>query len=215
MLLLVLVASVLASPYQPLPAQGSVVIRKHEVGPVSIGTSAQAVYSMFRGRNRLVDLALEGHLTPALELSFPETRFNGGVVAELVPKGNGLVVWRIAVTNPNVRTEKGIGVGSSVGELRSHYAIAGVGSGEGRVFVRVDELSASFELDRSGAGGDRLWQFVTRTKCQVRQRSSAYCSLARTLANGPLQPTKGAGVSRRSRSDCGRRSRLSGMTLDR
>ena len=158
MLLPVLLASLLALPYQPLSAQRSPVIRKHEVGPVSIGTSAQVVYSMFRGRSRLVDLALEGHLTPALELSFPETGVEGGVVAELVPKENDLAVWRIAVTNPNVRTEKGAGVGSSVDELRAHYAITGVGSGEGRVFVRVAELSASFELDRSGAGGDQLWQ---------------------------------------------------------
>jgi hypothetical protein len=157
-LLVVLLASVLASAYQPLSAQGSIVIRKHEVGPVSIGTSAQVVYSMFRGRSRLVDLAVEGHLTPALELSFPETELDGGVVAELVPKESDLVVWRIAVTNPNVRTEKGIGIGSSVGELRSHYTITAVGSGEGRVFVMVNELSASFELDRSGAGGDELWQ---------------------------------------------------------
>lgn len=170
MLLLVLLASVLALPCQPLSAQRSPVIRKHEVGPVSIGTSAHVIYSMFRGRSRLVDLALEGHLTPALELSFPETRADGGVIAELVPKANDLVVWRIAVTNPNVRTEKGIGVGSSVDELRSHYAITGIGSGEGRVFVRVDELAASFELDRSGAGGDRLWkirepnQVPSRTK---------------------------------------------------
>lgn len=158
MLLPVLLASVLVFPHQTFSAQRSPVIRKHEVGPVSLGTSAQVVYSMFRGRSRLVDLALEGHLTPALELSFPETGVEGGVLAELVPRENDLVVWRIAVTNPNVRTEKGIGIGSSVDELRAHYAITGVGSGEGRVFIRVDELSASFELDRSGAGGDRLWQ---------------------------------------------------------
>jgi hypothetical protein len=144
MLLLVLLAGVLALPYQPLSAQRSPVIRKHEVGPVSIGTSAQSVYSMFRGRSRLVDVALEGHLTPALELSFPEAAVDGGVLAELVPKENDLVVWRIAVTNPNVRTEKGIGIGSSVDELRSHYVITGVGSGEGGVFVTVDRAVGKF-----------------------------------------------------------------------
>jgi hypothetical protein len=158
LLLLVVLLSVLASQSRPVAAQGPVVIRKHAVGPVSIGSSAQVVYAEFRGRSRLVDLALEGHLSPALELTFPETGLDGGVVAELIPRENDLVVWRIAVTSPNVRTEKGIGVGSTVGELRSNYPITGVGSGEGRVFIRVDELSASFELDRSGAGGDRLWQ---------------------------------------------------------
>ena len=62
------------------------------------------------------------------------------------------------MTNPNVRTEKGIGVGSSVAQLRSTNRITRVGSGEGRVFVMVAELAASFELDRSGPGGDSLWQ---------------------------------------------------------
>lgn len=143
---------------QALPVQSSVVIRQHQVGPVLIGASAQSIYAVFRGRSRLIDLALEGHLTPALELSFPETLVNGGVVAELVPRGNDLVVWRIAVTNPGVRTVKGLGVGSSVAQLRSAYHTTSVGSGEGRVFVMVDELSASFELDTSGPGGDALWK---------------------------------------------------------
>jgi hypothetical protein len=56
-----------------------------------------------------MDFALEGYLSLALELTYPEARVDGGVVAELVPRNNELVVWRIAVTNPNVRTDKGIG----------------------------------------------------------------------------------------------------------
>ena len=86
---------------QAVPAQRSVVIRQHQVGPVLIGASAQSIYAAFRGRSRLIELGLEGYLTPALELSFPETLVDGGVVAELVPRDNDLVVSRIAVTNPN------------------------------------------------------------------------------------------------------------------
>jgi hypothetical protein len=153
-----MLAIVAVCGYQALPARSSVIIRQHQVGPVLIGASAQSIYAAFRGRSRLIDLALEGHLTPALELSFPEAFVDGGVVAELVPRDNDLVVWRIAVTNPNVRTEKGIGVGSSVAQLRSAYRTTGVGSGEGKVFVRVEELGASFQLDTSGPGGDTLWQ---------------------------------------------------------
>src|SRR4051812_22455973 len=36
--------------YQALPAQSSVVIRRHQVGPVAIGASAQSIYAAFRGR---------------------------------------------------------------------------------------------------------------------------------------------------------------------
>jgi hypothetical protein len=153
-----MLAIVAVCGYQALPAQSSVVIRQHQVGPVLIGASAQSIYAAFRGRSRLIDLGLEGHLTPALELSFAETFVDGGVVAELVPRDNDLVVWRIAVTNPNVRTDKGIGVGSSVAQLRSAYRTTGVGSGEGNVFVTVEELGASFQLDTSGPGGDTLWR---------------------------------------------------------
>jgi hypothetical protein len=154
----VMLAMVALCGYQALPAQSSIIIRQHQVGPVLIGASAQSIYAAFRGRSRLIDLGLEGYLTPALELSFPETRVSGGVVAELVPRDNDLVVWRIAVTNPNLRTEKGIGVGSSIAQLRSAYRTTGIGSGEGRVFVMVEELAASFELDTSVPGGRTLWK---------------------------------------------------------
>lgn len=151
-------ACLLACGLQSVTPQPSLTIRKHQVGPVAIGDSAQTLYARFRGSVRLIDLALEGHLSPALELTFPETRLDGGIVAELVPRDNDLVVWRIRVTNPLVRTEKGIGVGSSVAQLRSAYRLGRVASGEGRVFIVVAEVRASFELDRSGPGGDRLWR---------------------------------------------------------
>ena len=157
-MLLALVATALLFLCAPAAQQDTIVIRKHQAGPVALGASAQAIYAAFRGRSRLIDLALEGQLSPALELTFPETGLAGGVVAELVPRDSALTVWRIAVTNPRVRTEKGVGVGSSVTDLRAHYTITSVGSGEGRVFVRVDELAASFELDTTGPGGDTLWR---------------------------------------------------------
>ena len=69
-LLATLLAPVGATAAQP----STIVIRKHQAGPVSLGASAQAIYAAFRGRSRFIDLALEGQLSPALELTFPETR---------------------------------------------------------------------------------------------------------------------------------------------
>ena len=82
-------------------------IRKHAVGPVAVGAAAESVYSALRGRTRLVDLGLEGQLSPALELTFPNTQLTGGVLAELVPRNNALIVWRISVKDPAIRTAKG------------------------------------------------------------------------------------------------------------
>ncbi|HXG54891.1 MAG TPA: hypothetical protein VNJ03_05880, partial [Vicinamibacterales bacterium] len=69
----------IATLFQTISFEEPIVIRKHGVGQVSLGASAQSVYEAFRGKNRLVDLALEGHLSPALELTFPKSQGEGFV----------------------------------------------------------------------------------------------------------------------------------------
>ena len=71
------------------------------------------------------------------------------LVAEIQPSGTKLVVTRIHVLDPAVRTKQGIGVGSTYGDLRAAYRVDWVGSGEGRFFARVEELAISVELDMS------------------------------------------------------------------
>ena len=90
--------------------QSPYVIGRHQVGPVALGAPAQVVYERVTARE-LIDLALEGYLSPALALTLPGLQQRGGVIAELVPRDNDLVVWRISITDPSVRTAKGIGVG--------------------------------------------------------------------------------------------------------
>src|SRR5512134_1012376 len=87
-------------------------IESHRVGPVVIGASAQDVYGAFPAdRRELVDLRLEGMLSPALLLRFPGATQRDGVVAELAGDARGFVVWRIGIRDPAFRTAKGIGVG--------------------------------------------------------------------------------------------------------
>lgn len=129
------------------------VISQHQVGPIALGSRAQVVYEAVRD-HELVDLALEGFLTPALRLTLPGLRQRSGITAELSARGNQLVVYRIIIDDPSLRTDRGIGVGSTVDELRKVYSIRPLGYGEAGFFVRVDELGASFLLD----GGDRSWR---------------------------------------------------------
>jgi hypothetical protein len=132
------------------PPQQSWVVERARVGPVSIGAAADSIYSTFRDRARLIDLKLEGHLSPALEIKLFGSQLAASLVAEIGPASDRLVVTRIHVLDPTLRTKDGIGVGSTFEELRSRYRIDWVGSGEGSVFARVQELGASFQLDTSG-----------------------------------------------------------------
>ena len=133
-------------------------IERQGIGPVVIGAEAQKIYEGFAGRRELVDLGYEGMLSPALLLRFVGLTQRDGVVAELVPGQRALTVWRIEIRDPAFRSLKGIGVGSTVGQLRSAYRMDSVLSGEGNVVIRVEELAASFKLDQTGPGGSELWR---------------------------------------------------------
>jgi hypothetical protein len=89
-------------------------------------------------------------LSPALLVTFPYATVPDGVIVELVPRRNIMVVGRIRVIDPAFRTKKGIGVGSTISQVRAAYGPGVVLSGEGNVSMGVDELSAGFELDQTG-----------------------------------------------------------------
>ena len=71
------------------------------------------------------------------------------VIAEISPSNNQLVVTRIRVFDPRLRTKEGIGIGSTYADLRSRYSVDWVASGEGDSFARVESLGISFMLDMS------------------------------------------------------------------
>jgi len=62
---------------------------------------------------------------------------------EIGPVNNRLVVTRIRVRDPRLRTKDGMGVGSTYRELRSRCSIDRVGPGEGAFFARADALGIS------------------------------------------------------------------------
>jgi len=134
---------------QPIstPPQTDTVVERGRAGPVAIGASAESVYDRFRERAKLVDLKLEGMLSPALELRLFGAQTT--MIAEIGAANNRLVITRISVVDPSVRTKDGIGVGSTYDELRARYRVDWVGSGEGGYYARVESLGISFQLDSS------------------------------------------------------------------
>jgi hypothetical protein len=65
------------------------------------------------------------------------------LIAEIRPSRDTLVVTRIHVLDPRLRTKDGIGVGSTYSDLRSRYTIDWVGSGEGDFFARSSGLGSA------------------------------------------------------------------------
>lgn len=123
-------------------------IGTEQAGIVKIGDEAEDVYRLFpKERRQLIDLELEGSLSPALALKLAGSTIEHGIIAQLLPRDNKLIVWRIGVHDPAMKTAKGIGVGSTMKDLRSSYEIEGIYSGEGGIVAYVESLSASFELD--------------------------------------------------------------------
>ena len=130
--------------------ENALVVERGRAGSVTIGAAADSVYQEFGDRARLVDLRLEGHLSPALELKRFGAQLVPSIIAEIGTSPNGLVVTRLNVLDPGFKTRAGIGVGATYAALRAAYSIAWIGSGEGSFFARVEELGISFQLDTSG-----------------------------------------------------------------
>lgn len=130
--------------------EDALVVERGRAGSVRIGATADSVYKEFGNRAKLVDLRLEGHLSPALELKRFDAQLVPSIIAEIGASPAGLVVTRLNVLDPGFKTRARIGVGATYAALRSTYSIAWVGSGEGSFFARVEELGISFQLDTSG-----------------------------------------------------------------
>jgi hypothetical protein len=134
-------------------------VERHRVGVVEVGMPEQKLIDAFpANRREFVDLRHEGMPSPAWRLRWDGATRPDALVAELEPAEGPRTVWRIQVRDPAFRTAKGIGIGSTVGQLRAAYRLDNIVSGEGNVAIVVDTLSASFTLDQRGAGGDGLWK---------------------------------------------------------
>jgi hypothetical protein len=67
-----------------------------------------------------IDQAKEGHFSPAIEIDIPGASISAPIIADFSADrcGGGFAVSGITVFDPKFRTSDGLGVGSTLGQLR-------------------------------------------------------------------------------------------------
>lgn len=112
--------------------------------------TAEEVEAAFgKAATRRIDLKLEGMPSLAIEIRLGK-RTKPSLVAEL----EGGKVYRVGVRDERFKSKEGIGVGSTLGDIRKVYAVSGidVGEGPGNLFAIVNEVGMSFRLDPEPPG---------------------------------------------------------------
>ena len=131
------------------------------VDQLRVGMTVDEVYRAYGEKNiRLVNLRIEGLFSPAIEVysdSLDQKRFTADFKSTPPDQIRGPEgawhIWRIHVHDPRCRTESGIGVGSTYGELRRTYRISDKGRGEDAFYAIVSDLGMSFALSPWQEGG--------------------------------------------------------------
>ncbi|MFN3554580.1 MAG: hypothetical protein ACK4VN_01310 [Bacteroidales bacterium] len=81
---------------------------------------------------------------------------NGQILFGVEPEFNKPdKVWRIWIYSSDFKTEKGIGVGSTLADIKMKYQVENIGTEEG-LNVRVKDISVSFLMDNSKIWWDNL-----------------------------------------------------------
>lgn len=125
-------------------------------GKIAIGMTVDSLYTVFgRENTRLVDLALEGQFTPALQVFVPSQPGKPIAVAE-IREVCGFRVWRITATSPLLRTVDGLGAGSTVGEIRKKHPTASLNREEGSSLILSQMHMAFVPADGTFADSSRI-----------------------------------------------------------
>lgn len=120
-------------------------VDRGRVGQIYLGMSLEAIYKVYpKETTKQVDLHLEGMPTPALQVFLNKQSKNPSLVIRLeAPNGT---ISGIDVRDARFKLANGIGIGSSLGQLRKAYKNLSIDVSEGDVFEIIRELNISFVI---------------------------------------------------------------------
>ena len=135
-------------------------LSKHTVGLLKLGegSSPGSLYWQYNDSRehcsmvRLIDRNLEGSFTKGMQVYMGNCDIPAFVVEfHYIWQRSTEELTRAIVYSRIFRTAHGIGVGSTLGDLRQHYKVKDIGYGEGVMSAYVPELEMGFGLDIGSA----------------------------------------------------------------
>lgn len=130
-------------------------IAQGRVGAVTIGMPLEELQSNIPAGMALTDTTLlqEGMQSTAYLLR-PEGQLKGLLIEQQCM--TACQVWRLAVSNSDFKTAKGIAVGSKYSELQQAYAVEQITFEEGNLVALTSEQGISFMLDKGQIPASQL-----------------------------------------------------------
>ena len=152
----VFVLSLLLNNMPVRAADGEFGLAYGKAGAIHSGMTIDELYAAAgREKTTLVDKFAEGYFSPAIEVySNVDGRRELSLNVEVVPQSGKFLAGRITVYDARFKTEAGIGVGSTLSQIRRAYKVDWITFGEGPLIARVEQIGTSFALDFTNPPSD-------------------------------------------------------------